>query len=494
MKTAFVLFSLLTPQVIFSQSRLRQPEKGVSPVESFTFLVEGEKFTTAKTIHIENYDILILIDIANIKWRELLSSFNLTLTAFRSLPFFQDEGIRKEYEGLCLTGVTSFNKFNDYMFEIFKYKNENKPDKVVSSCTETPLQIRETDLKRELNNLNNAFNIINETWSVGEIQTNDVPKLILYDFCNTLNLFSIHYENLASSILESLEEFTDGVFPNLLLGNLVRTCANSVNGEGEHYHVTRCVSNNKGMRCQVELSQSSDLKDYVKYYPVHYNHFYLKGEKEKELWVRSMDVKELLNLECTDEYLDFPVCEERKIPDLCRKSLDTDDIAGAIAACNFTKGTTKPGTVLPHGGVLVQGNNLEIKNGDTRLNKNPPFVIYTPETLTIKMENEDYIYLPSIVIEKLIIVESKLTREHVEMLGARYKWEEFVDGIDYELYIDLALIILQVILAPISIVGLFYSIKQRKIFQKLKARGLEKYKSRENLKNNQLYLMKRIQK
>lgn len=475
-----------------SQARLKQQNKENTPIDPFTFLVEGGGFTAAKTIRVEQYDILILVDITYIKWREIMSTLDLTLKAFQNLPFFQDEAIKKEFEGRCASGVSSLVTFTNVMGEILKFKNEAIPDVVVNSCSETPLQFREADLKREITNLNNYFNLINETWTAEEIKKDNVAKIILFDFCENLGDFTAHYENLARDILEALEELTDGTFPSLLLGNFIKNCSNAEDGNGEHYEILNCKNNDKGLRCQVELTQAIKLQNYIQFYPVHYKNIRLKGENIEDLWVRTTDVNELVILQCIDDYLDFPVCTEKPIHSFCKRNLDAEDISGIISSCNFTKEEIKPGTVLPHGGLLVQGEDLEMKNGAEKLVKSPPFVIYSPDIVTIRKDGEDFTYLPPIIVEKLVIVESKLTPLDVEKLVNQYKWENFADTIDYEFYIDVALILLQVAVIPIAIVGLYYAVKQKKMLKKVRNKGMERYKTRENLKNNQMYLLKRV--
>ncbi len=88
----------------------------------------------------------------------------------------------------------------------------------------------------------------------------------------------------------------------------------------------------------------------------------------------------------------------------CKSALAVNNINEVINKCNFTKEEPPIGIILPHGGILIQGDKLTIKNGEASISQKAPLAIYSPEILTVKVEEEDYVFPPAIQIEKLIIL------------------------------------------------------------------------------------------
>jgi hypothetical protein len=138
---------------------------------------------------------------------------------------------------------------------------------------------------------------------------------------------------------------------------------------------------------------------------------------------------------------------------------------------------------------LVQGENLEISRGDKPIPQSPPLAIYSPEILTIKSEEEDYVFPPAIQVEELIVVESSLLKEEILYLHSRYAWNQMWEHFRIEDYIRYTLVLLQLIIFPVAISGCYFTLKQRKILDRLK-RHKPKGKKKENYKNTKYFLEK----
>ena len=121
--------------------------------------------------------------------------------------------------------------------------------------------------------------------------------------------------------------------------------------------------------------------------------------------------------------------------------------------------------------------------------KAPPIAIYSPEIVTIKREEEDYVFPPAIKIDKLAIIESKLTQPDIDYLIETFDRENFWESFSIDDYIRYALILVQLIIFPIAIIGCYFTVTQRKLLAKMKENP--KRKRQENFKSNQ-YLLRKI--
>jgi hypothetical protein len=476
----------------FSQSKLKKPETKIAPVPPFTFLIEGNAMAVANTIRIEQMDLLVQIDFTEVKWKETLTLFDAIFTSFNALDFLKDEELKKKYAGMCIFGTDLFEDFKTIFSEVFQFKNENVDDTPINVCSVTPLSMTIESLKKGIANLSTLFNAINETWTAAEVKGSDIAQAVIFDYCSYFNDFSIVYESKASNILASLEELSDGHYPEVLFGNLVKNCTFSKNGEGEKYEVINCKGTKKGLRCQIQISQATNLRTYIQHHPVHYNDIVLIGDKKEDLFGRTTEVLELKYLDCDTEYSgDFMVCEEKRIPDHCKRGLDTDDVHTIIKYCNFTKSTPNIGTILPHGGILVQSEEkVDVMSGNTRISQQPPMVVYTPEVLTVRYRDEDYVFAPAILIDSLIIVESKLTDNDLQQLYGAVKWTEMMGTFDMELYFDIALLIVEILIIPFALVSFILAIRQQKDIKNLAKDIFGADRDKENFKRNRQQLIR----
>ena len=482
---------LILPHFVYPQNRLKEKSNEIKPIDKFDFLIDSHKFVAANTIRLEQMDILVGIDFSEVKWKSVIDQFQALLDAFPNLEFFKDTALMENFAGLCWIGKNKFNQFHDHMTEIFRFKDEKTIDTPINTCSKTPIEIKLEDLERELLNLNNRFKAINAAWTPDEIRASVQAQGILYEFCSYYNDFSIVYEGLAEESLTALEQLSDGNYPEVLFGELIRNCNYSLNGEGERFSVIACQKTNKGYRCQIEILQSVDLKEYIRVYPVHYNSIRLKGYSDHSTFGRTLDVHGLKYLECNNLHSgDYDVCIEYKVPEKCEKALASGTIKEVINNCNFTMEIPPVGTVLPNGGLLIQGENLDILNGQSALNQEAPIVVYSPNTITVKSNEEDYLFTPAIQVDHLVVVESKLTKEDIENLVQAYEWDNFWDKVEVDDYIRYSLVLLQLIIFPIAIAGCYFTITQRKLLKKLQNKS-QKLRGSENLRHNQ-YLLKRM--
>jgi len=486
----FIVVTIIIPGK--SQLKMKGKQKEITPIEKFSFLVEGDKFVVASTVRLEQMDILIGMDFEETKWRQTLAEFDRVLEAFPQLPFFREsEELMEEYVGLCMIGQSKFTQFHTQLSECLNFKNEQIPDQAVNLCSKEPIGIKDAELLRELQNIKNRFKDIDTNWSVDTVKTSVTAQNILFEFCSYYNDFAIVYSEKSGEMLTAMEELSDGIYPEVLFGELQRDCNYSINGEGESFKVVKCTKTNKGYRCQIEITQATDLKTYTRSHAIHYHDISLMGHEYSDIFARTIDVQELKFLDCNNAYSgDYAVCIEKEIEEPCKTMIGMDDIRGIIMHCNFTKGTPPVGIVMPNGGVLIQGIGLEIANGKTNIPQKPPMVAYSPEIITIKTGEEDYVFPPAIHVEELTIIESKLTKEDVQALMDNYEWEKLWNSMEVDDYISYALVLLQVIIFPLAIIGCYLAISQRKMLMTMR-KERKRGKGKENFRQNQ-YLLKKI--
>ena len=132
---------------------------------------------------------------------------------------------------------------------------------------------------------------------------------------------------------------------------------------------------------------------------------------------------------------------------------------------------------------------MTVAHGEIPVPQLPPIVVYSPDTITVKLNEEDIVFPPAIQVEQLIIVESKLTKEDIMYLHSTYSWDQMWQHFRIEDYIRYILVLLQLIIFPIAITGFYFTLKQRKMLHKMRKKKI-KGEKKENYKNNQYFLGK----
>jgi hypothetical protein len=491
------MFMLGMVNYIYTQklSTQKKANNSIDPIPKFSFLIPGNAITVSQTIRIEQFDILIGMDITELAWKQKYELMKLLVENFPKLAFFSDETLKKEFLSLCKVGENIFTQFHELVTEAFKYKNEEVTDLAVNICSETPLQIKGEELDNEYNKLYARLQLIKGDWTIADIKASPDKQTILFEYCSYFNDFAIIYGQKAGAIVTALEQLSDGHFPEVLLGNLIRTCTTASNGNGENFEVIQCGGTDKGFRCQIMSKQATNLKEYDTMIPVHYQGVGMIGENKDNMIIKTIDLKEYKYLECEKEYTDFHVCREIEIPMWCKNALETDDIGLTIKNCNFSKIVPPVLTQIPNGGVLIQGDNtIKVMNGVDRVTAKLPIAIYSPNTLKIEAYEEEYLVTPSVLVDKTIIIDSKLKEEEIALLISTENWNEIFDEAEVENYIDIALIILQIILIPVVLVGFCLTLRQGKVLKNFGRNKLRRQNTSDNLRNNQQYLLKRIKK
>jgi hypothetical protein len=178
---------------------------------------------------------------------------------------------------------------------------------------------------------------------------------------------------------------------------------------------------------------------------------------------------------------------------LSQLGLSLDNFEEILNNCNFALGEPELTTPLAYGGVFIQGDSqVQVTNGEARIPKIPPMALYSPLPITVRENEEDLVYPPSINVTSLIVVESKLRPEPIEDLISTVRWNLKMKSFQVSDYIRYALIMVQAILFPMAIISLVYSVKQRKVIKDLLSR---KSSEKDNFKRNEKYLlMKKVDK
>jgi hypothetical protein len=125
------------------------------------------------------------------------------------------------------------------------------------------------------------------------------------------------------------------------------------------------------------------------------------------------------------------------------------------------------------GGVLIQNHSIIVKDGDKLLYNQKPFVIYTPQKLSLTLSGEEFLFPDKDnVIQK--IETTRLTQQDIERIAAFGSSTDFWDTFDLTEYDGYIGFVIDLILTPLVLLALGLACKRvRKAKAKAKANKKE---------------------
>ncbi len=123
--------------------------------------------------------------------------------------------------------------------------------------------------------------------------------------------------------------------------------------------------------------------------------------------------------------------------DTCLKGLQMDDVATILTHCRFKGYQGQSFIQMGDGGILIQNQSVIVKKGEKLLYNQKPFVIYTPQKLSLTLEGEEFIFpVKSDIVQK--IVTTRLTQQEIERIAALGSSTDFWDTFDISDYVNIS--------------------------------------------------------
>jgi hypothetical protein len=191
------------------------------------------------------------------------------------------------------------------------------------------------------------------------------------------------------------------------------------------------------------------------------------GTSPNWIFLKNLETETLTYANCREQHSPHPTCLTHDIEPKCKQALVADKVAEAIEHCNFGKADDPLSYVqVTEGGVLIQRAN-SVSSGQTAVTAEPPYIIYSPDPLTVTEDGEETVIIPAKAIESLTTVESSLTEGDIDALIWAHEGENYIDSLGTEDYVNIALALIQLILVPATIFWLWRMKQQRNVLGSL---------------------------
>jgi hypothetical protein len=213
---------------------------------------------------------------------------------------------------------------------------------------------------------------------------------------------------------------------------------------------------------------------------------------EKQQFVKEKSTGQIKIMECphlTDlESQQSPQCTFATpvlFLDTCLKGLQMDDVTTILTHCRFKGYHGQSFKQMGDGGILIQNQSVIVKEGEKLLYNQKPFVIYTPQKLSLTLAGEEFIFPPkSDSTQK--IETTRLTQLEIERIAAFGSSTDFWDEFDISEYAEYIGFGVDLILTPLVLLALGLACKR---IRRVKAKAkVNKKEEKANYRKNRRLL------
>ena len=303
------------------------------------------------------------------------------------------------------------------------------------------------------------------------------------EFSMVYNSFIANLGSELDETLSNLNLLSELIFPQNLRGSLeTLSCLVTTGADFEKIEVLRCNKGSAKFICEITVSEPATITVYTKLRPVVYEDVRIRIPAHSIL-VKDVSTTKFDVLECDDEQAKLPIC---KISDKfanCKSALEQHDTEASIQACRFEYSDDPFAIRLGNEAILIQGQYLSILDGTATVVQRPPLLIYSNNVVKVSTLQEEISFKPTITVANPRIETSKVSQVQVAMIKLRAYWTKTWDYLLSSDLMSYASLGLELIFAPLTLVGLILSCKKRVSSKRMQKKN-RKRSRKDNYQNN----------
>jgi len=217
--------------------------------------------------------------------------------------------------------------------------------------------------------------------------------------------------------------------------------------------------------------------------PIAYNNVILKIT-DGEFIVTDILLRKMTKISCDSmESSSLLVCRDSNTDMLCMTALNQGEIDEIIRRCSFVY-TTSPDIAFRtiNDGILVQGSQLSILEGETLITIIPPIHIFSNQIVKVSIPTNELAFQPTKQITDARIEVSRLTSVQIGTIVIHAYWNYFFKILMDDSTLSYMAMALETLFGPLTILSVILSCRKRT--QKLSRKRHNKLKRRTNYDEN----------
>jgi hypothetical protein len=285
-------------------------------------------------------------------------------------------------------------------------------------------------------------------------------------------------------MLTILNMLSEQKFPQILRGDIDTLACLSLTGSNyEDIQVRKCTKGESSFVCEIETSEPSVFTVYTKMRSIIYEDVKLRFPPNS-LLVKESNTNKLHLLICEDITEKLPICSASTQFANCLVALEQSDIDSALGHCKFEYGSDLIALRLKNDAILVHGMFLNVMEGTVALIQKPPLLISSNSIVKVSNLQEEIIFNPTVTFSETKVETSKVTGIQLAAMKLRaywhFTWSKILSS-EILNYISLGL---ELIFAPLTMVGLCLGCRKRVVLQKESLKVVTRRNRKSNYKEN----------
>ena len=201
----------------------------------------------------------------------------------------------------------------------------------------------------------------------------------------------------------------------------------------------------------------------------------------------------MYNMECTYSSKDMPkenFCTLTEVDNPCTQALIRLNIEECLWKCTFTADKEQIHSMrVQDDGVYIGDTKFAISEGNKVIYSVPPLIVYSNSLITLTDPKGEEVKYPALIpFTEQKIVQSMLTSVQQTLVQTRGLINDFWSNIDYTEYINYFSWGLQILIMPLTFLGLILTCRHKKLITKAVKRVSEKKVRRGRAAENDVLL------
>jgi hypothetical protein len=321
---------------------------------------------------------------------------------FSALKLWTDADLKKKFTKALDEANVSFQEASECLGQILILTKGTSKFKRNLQCQYDHPTLTISSLNESLKTMEVTAVNVGSDWLPDEFKTDKQKQLMLEAFINTYRDVAIQWETNFCRLLSMVDTLNGLEFPQTLRGVVEQIDCLKLT-KNEQIIVQNCISSPSDFTCHLLFNQPIDTKEVIPMVPLIYTvgsyKYGLKVDNEgRQQFVKEKSTGQIKIMDCSHltelESQQSPQCTfvtAVLFLDTCLKGLQMDDVATILIHCRFKGYHGKSFQQMGDGGVLIQNQSVIVKEGDKVLYNQKPFVIYTPQKLSLTLENRVFV-------------------------------------------------------------------------------------------------------
>ena len=259
------------------------------------------------------------------------------------------------------------------------------------------------------------------------------------------------------------------------LPNMLKTLSCYDAGNLENIYVNFCDKSKWGLLCELDMVMYQSMEKYQKYVPINYEGAQIIAERESQMFVKNHDkwgildcgdIKNEPNVPEDNDVNNEYACVFTTYENECTKAITLNDTENMLKNCNFTVNPNPEVAIRTENGILLQRENLKIKELKVENNEvigtikgQVPVLVASNNILSVKTGDLELIFKPYLKATVRELTYTFLSKDFIHRMKLKAWFRQIQNILGIREYALIILVAILAVVLPITMALCYFGIK-----------------------------------